>query len=118
LPQKILKRKGNSLILRGMGPNPAIVLQGHIILMYETVARIVRTGRSSAERAKRELEEIIAWARLIRLNDERPGVDIEGYVKILVKKDVVQQLPKAQFISSKVRDALDDIKITIQRIKR
>ena len=100
-----------------MGPNPALLLQGHIILMYEIVARIVRTGRSSAERAKRELEEIIAWARLIRLNDERPGVDIEGYVKILVKKDVVQQLPRAQFVSSKVKDVFENIKISMKRIK-
>ena len=100
-----------------MGPNPALLLQGHIILMHETVARIVRTGRSSAERAKRELEEIIAWARLIRLNDERPGVDIEGYVKILVKKDVIQQLPRAQFISSKVKDTFENIKISMKRIK-
>jgi hypothetical protein len=117
LQQKILKRRGNSLLLRGMGRNPALVLQGHIILMHETVARIVRTGRSSAERAKRELEEIIAWARLIRLNDERPGVDVEGYVKILVKKDVVQQLPRAQLISSKVKDAFENIKISMKRIK-
>ena len=100
-----------------MGRNPALVLQGHIILMHEAVARIVRTGRSSAERAKRELEEIIAWARLIRLNDERPGVDIEGYVKILVKKDVVQQFPRAQLISSKVKDTFENIKISMKRIK-
>lgn len=106
--------------MKGMGKYPALVIMGFKFeILIDAVEEIVRkVGRSSAERVKRELEEFIIWARLIRINDERPDADVEGFVKLLLKKDMAQKVKGAQLVSTKVRDALEDIKITVQRIKK
>ena len=104
--------------MKGMGKNPALVIMGFKFEILEVIKDVIKVGRSSAERARKELEEFIIWARMIRINDERPDVDVEGFVKVMLKKDVAQKIKGVQLISHRVRDTLEDIKITMKRIKK
>jgi hypothetical protein len=109
------------IVTRGLGKNPPGV-QGFITMgfgrrLIEQVIRLARRGRSSAQRAIRELEEVVVWAKLVRINNDRPEQDIQG--KLTVKVSPVRKIAiLAESLSSRTRSAWEDIKITINRYKK
>lgn len=82
-----------------------------------TVLRFIELGQSGTKRALRELQEVVVWAKLIRVNEKIPSTQIQGSIK--VKLTDVSQLAvhAASKISVKARSILDNIKISINRVK-
>lgn len=114
----------NRIVTRGMGTSrgrpgrAGLVTQGYGgFRIVEEFKRIVRVGQSGAKRALRELEEIVVWAKLIRINDEPPLVKIEGFIRVRVNSAVRYAIGLTEHLSTRVRKAWEDIKITIRRLK-
>lgn len=116
----------NRLITRGMGRSrgaagrAGMVTQGMggiFRFVSEQAQRLIKVGRSSAQRALEGLEEVIVWAKLIRVNDEKPEEKVEGFTRVGVdkKRNIAVSLMGA--ISSRVRNIFEDIKVTIKRIR-
>jgi len=110
----------NNIVTRGMGRKQRIVTQGYGRSIIEAVVRVAKRlvviGQSGTKRALRELEDVIVWAKLIRVNDVKPDKKIEGFIKIklnAVKRIVVTI---AEGISTRTHAAWEDIKITVKRI--
>jgi len=108
------------IVTRGLGRNKP-GYQGFITMGYgrrfiEIVKRVVRTGRSGAERMLRDLEDVMVWAKLIRVNDEKPNQDVQG--RINVKVNLAKRIAvAAENVSTRTRSAWEDIKITVTRQK-
>lgn len=116
----------NRIITRGMGPSrgaPGIagmVTQGYggfFRFVAEIPARLVRAGRSSAQRAVQGLEEVIVWAKLVRVNDKKPEQSVEGFVRVGIDKARHIAVNIMGSITTRARSVWEDIKITISRIK-
>ena len=114
---------GNRIITRGLGPSRGVpgrtsmVTYGFGGTLIEIVKKIVKAGQSGAKRALQELEEIIVSARLIRVNDKQPENQVSGFVR--VKWDAAKKyaVSFAGQVSTKVKEAWEDVKVTINRIK-
>lgn len=116
----------NRLITRGMGTTRGVtgragmVTQGvggrFIEIIKQQAVRLIRIGQSGTKRALKELEEVVVWAKLIRVNDEKPQVQVQGSMK--VKVDLTRKIAvMAEGVSTRVRKAWEDIKITMKRIR-
>lgn len=116
----------NRLITRGMGASrgaagvAGMVTQGYggfFRKVRDALVDIAKKGRSSARKVLEEIEEIVVWVKLIRVNDSAPVKPIQGYVAIKIdeaKKFVVKVITG---LSASVKATVDDIKITIKRLK-
>lgn len=82
----------------------------------EEFVRVVRTGRSAAEKITKEVQEVIIWAKLIRINNDKPEHPIIGHTKVKLSSSAIA-VNIVEKISSRVRKTVDDIKITIKRIR-
>lgn len=118
---------GNKLITRGLGPvtggvpgRAALISQG-LGGFFEEVKRqairIYRAGQSGAKRALQEAQEVMVWAKLIRINDKNPPVPISGSIKVRISKTSQIAAVLISRASVRVRSALEDLKITVKRIK-
>lgn len=116
----------NRIITRGMGTSrgkagvAGMVTQGYgglFRFIAELPRNLVRIGRSSAQRASQGLEEIIVWAKLVRVNDKKPSQDVEGFIRIGIDKAKHIAVSILGAATTKVRKTWDDIKITISRIR-
>jgi hypothetical protein len=108
------------IVTRGLGRNKP-GYQGFITMGYgrrfiEEVIRIARRGRSSAQRLIKELEDVVVWAKLIRVNDEKPKENIQGQLSVKVNLST-RIAVMAENVSTRTRSAWEDIKITINRVK-
>jgi len=108
------------ILTRGLGRNrPGY--QGFITMGYgrrfiEEVIRIIRRGGSSAEKFVRDLQDVVVWAKLIRVNDEKPKENIQG--QLTVKVNLARKIAvMAENVSNRTRSAWEDVKITINRVK-
>jgi len=117
-------RRRNRLITRGMGRSPdAPGVVGMItggmggLFLTKQVERLVRVGRSSARRAVEGLEEILIWARLIRVNDAPPPVKIEGFIRVGIDRTRRYAVTLVEGASVRVKNAYDRLKITVTRLK-
>jgi hypothetical protein len=99
-----------------MGPNMRLVASGGGGFR-KFIQLIKQKAGDGAKYIKDGLEEVIVWAKLIRVNDQRPQQNVQGYVKIGIDKAKRIAVTLAGSISSKVRNIFNDIKITISRIK-
>lgn len=120
---------GNRIITRGMGPTrgtPGVPGRASMITMgyggfFREVARqavrLIRAGQSGTKRALRELQEVVVWAKLIRINDEKPKYPIQGSIKVRVSSASQIAVKIVERASVRVRAAWEDIKITVKRIK-
>jgi len=116
----------NRIITRGMGSTrgangrSGLITQGFGGRLFEKIKeeafRVVRTGRSAAERLAKEVQEVVIWAKLIRINDEKPKNPIYGYTKVKLSTNAVA-VKIIEGLSARVRKTVDDIKITIKRIR-
>jgi hypothetical protein len=105
---------------RGKAGVAGLVTQGYgglFRFVKEQARRIVRVGKSSAKRAAEGLEEIVVWAKLVRVNDRKPDQNIEGFIRVGIDKARHIAVSLMGMITSKVRNTWNDIKVTISRIK-
>jgi hypothetical protein len=113
----------NRIVTRGMGSSrglagrAGLVTQGYGGPLHEVLRRIVRIGQSGAKRALRELDEVIVWAKMIRLNDEPPPAKVEGFVRVRVNRASSYAVSLIEHVSTRVRKAWEDIRISIKRLK-
>jgi len=111
------RRAQNNIVTRGMGPRQNLVRQGFIRGFFAQVIRFINLGQSGAKRALRELEEVIVWAKLIRVNDEPPPVKVQGYIVVKINAAARYAVTAAQQVSTRVRNIFESIKISIKRIR-
>jgi len=102
----------NRLICQGYGGPPAFVIAA--------IGRGIVVGQSGAKRRLREMDTVIVWAKLIEVNkkspQQRPGNEkIQGFVTVPVSKGYARVV--ASHVSSRVRKAWEDLKITIKRLR-
>ena len=116
----------NRIVTRGMGPSrgkagvAGLITQGYggfFRAAIEGARRVVRAGRSAAKKTVEGLEEVIVWAKLVRVNNEAPPVKVEGFVRVGIDRARRYAVAVVSGITSRVRSAWEDIKITISRIK-
>lgn len=116
----------NRLVTRGMGTSRGVPGRGGMItrgmggifrFVAQQAERAIRYGRSSAQRAVQGLEEVVVWAKLIRVNDKKPDEKVEGFVRIGIDRARHIAVNIMGSITSKVRNVWEDIKVTITRIK-
>lgn len=117
---------GNRIITRGMGRSRGIpgragmVTQGYGGLFKKIVeagVRLYKAGQSGAKRAARELEEVIVWAKLIRVNDSPPENTIKGFIRVNVSSARNLAVNLVEGMRIRTRKTWDGIKITIKRLR-
>jgi hypothetical protein len=117
---------GNRIITHGMGKSRGIpgragmITQGYGGLFKKIVeagVRLYKAGQSGAKRAAKELEDIIVWAKLIRVNDNIPETTIKGFTRVNVSqaKNIAVNLMEGMRV--RTRKTWDGIKITIKRLR-
>lgn len=115
----------NRIVTRGFGPSRDIagragpITRGYggvLQIVAPAVERAIRRGKSGDKRYLDELEEVIVWAKLIEINNMPPKKKIEGSVRVRVDSKTNVSVT-AENVRSRVRNALDKIKVTIKRIK-
>lgn len=116
----------NRLVTRGMGTSRGVPGRAGLVtqgmggifrFVVQQAERVIRYGRSSAHRAVQGLEEIIVWAKLVKVNDERPPQKVEGFVRVGIDRARHIAVNLIGSITSRARGVWEDIKITINRIK-
>jgi len=116
----------NQIIMRGMAAprndenSPGLVTSGFgnnsvLAFVLEQVDRIVRIGRSGAKRVVDEVNEVVVWAKLIRVNNDINPPKIIGNVR--TNSIAHYAITLTEFISSRTRKTWEDVKISIQRLK-
>lgn len=119
-PQKIPKpgqpRVIHRTLTRGMGPNMRLIASGGGGFR-KFIEFIKQKAGDGAKYVKDGLEEVIVWAKLIRVNENRPAQHVEGYVRIGIDKAKRIAVSLVGSLSAKARNIFNDIKITISRIK-
>lgn len=114
----------NRIVTRGMGPSRGVpgragmVTQGYggfFRGLIKAATRVMKAGQSGTKRALQALEEVIVGAKLIRVNGEKPDVQLQGH--ITVKVDMTRKISvMAEGLARKAGSAVDGIKIAIKRI--
>lgn len=118
---------GNKLITRGLGPvtggvpgRAALISQG-LGGFFEEIKRqairIYRAGQSGTKRALQEIQEVMVWAKLIRINDEKPTIPVQGSIKVRISNTNQIAAVLVSRAKVRVREAWEDLKITVKRIK-
>lgn len=116
----------NRLVTRGMGTSPgppgrasmvASGMGGIFVAIAQVVKRVIRVGQSGTKRALRELEEVVVWAKMIRVNDEPPPKTIQGFVKATIRDAKDYTVAAAKEFKSRVKNVLETVKIRVDRIK-
>lgn len=98
-----------ALISQGMG--------GFFVFVKEQAIRLIRAGQSGTKRALQELQEVVVWAKLIKINEKKPSVPIQGSIKVKVSSASQIAVKILERASVRVRSAWEDVKITVKRIK-
>lgn len=114
----------NRIITRGMGRSrgntglAGMVTQGYswynsVFQNIEEASRIlVKHGRSAYGKTKREIENIVVFARLIRVNGNKPQENIAGRVSVGVKLNN----GRVVFVEAIKRVVTSAIKIIIKKL--
>ena len=113
-------RRPNTIVTRGLGKRNQLVTQGYggiFAVIKKVVTTVVAAGQSGTKRALKELEEVIVRARLIRVNDREPVRKLEGFTTVKVDKVRHIAVKIVEGVTAKARNAWEDIKITIKRIR-
>lgn len=107
------------MITRGLGRNQNMVAQGFSIMSFvsDAILRFIELGQSSAKRALKEIQEVVVWAKLIRINNKTVTKKLQGSVKVKLTDTSQIAVRAMRKVSVKVRSIYDDIKISVNRIK-
>lgn len=110
---------GMTLVTRGFGRNQNLIGQGFSLMsvVMEAISRFIELGQSGTKRALREIQEVIVWAKLIRINDKPPALPIQGSVKVKLTDASHLAVRAVRNVAVKVRSIFDDIKISVVRVK-
>ncbi len=110
---------GITLVTRGFGRNQNLIGQGFSLMsvVMEAISRFIELGQSGTKRALREIQEVIVWAKLIRINDKPPALPIQGSVKVKLTDASHLAVRAVRNVAVKVRSIFDDIKISVVRVK-
>lgn len=100
---------------RGSGRASLIVAGGGGFRQF--VEFVKRKAGDGANYVKENIEQIVIWAKLISINDEKPKQFIEGSVRLEIDKNKKISVRMTEGIKSRIRKAWEDIKITISRIR-
>jgi hypothetical protein len=113
------RSRGMTMVTRGFGRNQNIVAQGFSLMSFisDAVLRFIELGQSGAKRALKEIQEVVVWVKLIRINDETLPQPIQGSVKVKLTDASQLAVRAVRKVSVKVRSIYDDIKISVNRIK-
>ena len=110
------------IITKGLGKNPPGV-QGFITMGYgkkliDAVVRIARRGAAGTKRALQELQEVVVWAGLVSVNDKKPEKKVQGFVRVRINTAARYAVTAAQLVTTRIRSAYEDIKISIKRVNK
>lgn len=113
-------RRRNSIITRGMGPRQQVVTQGYggfFSALRDAAVRMITLGQSGAKRAAHELEEVVVWIKLLRVNGDRASKLISGStrVKIAAARRIAVGLAEGTRI--RARTAQETFKISVKRVR-
>jgi hypothetical protein len=116
----------NKIITRGFGSKrtvpgisgPITMGYGPLPPQFVTQALQRKLGQSGTKRRLAELDEVIVWAKLVELNGVEPNKQIKGWVRALVDKDRNYASVMIEHVSTRVREALETIRVTVKRIER
>jgi hypothetical protein len=114
------RRRTGTLVTRGFGRGQNIVMQGYSLMSFvkEALTRFITLGQSGAKRALQEMQDVIVWAKLLRVNDEAPKKNIQGQIRVSISKSATDLVVKVVGAAKvKARSAWEDLKITVKRIK-
>ena len=85
--------------------------------IFEVITRIARNGRSAAERVKREFEDIIVWAKLVKINGKEPKVEVSG--RVIVRHKLLSTLRVgAVKLMDRAREVAKSITVSVARFNR
>jgi|LauGreDrversion4_2_1035121.scaffolds.fasta_scaffold78347_4 hypothetical protein len=109
------------IVTRGMGKNPPGV-QGFISMgfgrrLIEQVRQAIARGKSSAKRLAQELEDVVVWAKLIRVNDEKPKTNVQGSIRLKIDTARNIAVSMVEGTTARVKKTWEDIKITVKRLQ-
>lgn len=118
----------NRIITRGFGTSrgqagrAGPVTQGYGGIHQFVISAIQRSnnvkhGQSGRKRRLRELDTIIVWAKLVEVNGSPPKNKIEGFVNVPIDHDRGFAAVMVEHVSSSVRKAWHDLRVTVKRIK-
>jgi len=112
----------NRIITRGFGPSRGVAGQaGPVTMGYAGIPRFVidvfrrRYGSSGYKRRLKEFQFVTVWAKLLEINGKISPKKIQGFVNVPVSKAYASVL--VEHVSSRVRQACEDVKITVKRLK-
>jgi hypothetical protein len=110
----------NRTITRGMGAPRGTGRAGLITVggggFRQFIEIIRRKAGDGVDYVKKNVENIVVWARLITVNDEKPQQLIQGSANVVVtnKKITVRM---TEGFRHRVRKIWENVKITINRIR-
>lgn len=116
----------NKIVTRGFGEQrsvanssgPVTMGYGPLVPAFVSSAfRRPKQGQSGFKRRMAELDEVIVWAKCIEVNHHPPEKRVQGWIKVMVEKDRGYASVIAEHVSTRVRSALETIKVTVKRIK-
>ena len=116
----------NRLVTRGMGTSPgppgrasmvASGMGGIFVAAAQAIKRVVRVGQSGTKRALRELEEVVVWAKMIRVNDEAPGKNVQGFVKVMMRDAKDYTVAATKEFKARTKNVLETLKIKVDILK-
>ena len=116
IPKPGQPRVINRIVSRGLGPNSRLVASGGGGFR-KFIEFIKQKAGDGAKYVKEGLDEVIVWAKLVRVNEKRPNQHVEGFVRVGIDKAKRIAVSLAGNITTKVRNIFNDIKITINRIR-
>ena len=116
----------NRIVTRGMGVSRGVAGRAGLITqgyggffreIKKQAIRIYRAGQSGTKRALQEIQEVLVWAKLIRINDEKPPVAIQGSIKVRISQTSQIATVLVGRAKVRVREVWEDLKITVKRVK-
>lgn len=91
-----------SPVTQGYGGPPRFVV--------EAIRRGIKTGQSGRKRALREMEEVVAWAKLISINDNVSSKNIEGTIRVRVDRERLYAV-LVEHVQTTAKVVIDGIKV-------
>ena len=104
----------------GVPGRASMVVQGYggfFRAIKEQAIRMIKAGQSGTKRRLQELQDVLVWAKLIRVNDEAPRRVIQGSIVVKVSSASQIAIRVVERATVRVRKAIEDLKITVKRIR-
>ena len=114
----------NQIVTRGLSPTTKtfFVTRGFIPGVIEEIAEIsrrvaFRLGRSEKRNELNRVEEVVVFAKLIKVNDRKPNDSIKGWIRVTYDKQRRIAISAVKTAYAPIRSHIDRILIVIKRLK-